>query len=79
MSQLPPYAINLFWSEEDACWIADVPDLQFCSAHGDTPEDALREVREAMTGWLESWDEEGRPRPPVHYRPVPAQVPSAAE
>jgi predicted RNase H-like HicB family nuclease len=33
--------INLMWSAEDACWIADVPDLRYCSAHGDTPKEAL--------------------------------------
>ena len=32
----PHYHINLFWSAEDECWIADVPDLKPCSAHGDT-------------------------------------------
>ena len=34
------YHINIFWSDEDECWIADVPDLRYCSAHGATPEDA---------------------------------------
>jgi len=48
------YHINLFWSAEDGCWIADIPDLKFCSAHGDTPEDALREVQIAMKAWLAS-------------------------
>ena len=28
------YHINLFWSDDDQCWIADIPDLKFCSAHG---------------------------------------------
>jgi predicted RNase H-like HicB family nuclease len=36
----PRYHINVFWSDEDSCWIADVPDLRYCSAHGDTPEEA---------------------------------------
>ena len=35
----PHYHINLFWSAEDECWIADVPDLRPCSSHGDTPEE----------------------------------------
>ena len=39
------YHINLFWSDEDKCWIADIPDLKFCSAHGETPDEALREVQ----------------------------------
>ena len=50
----PRYHINVFWSDEDRCWLADVPDLSRCTAHGDTPEAAVREVHDAMTLWLES-------------------------
>ena len=46
------YHINLFWSDEDGCWIADVPDLTYCSAHGPTPEAALAEVETAIAAWL---------------------------
>ena len=42
------YHINLFYSEEDGGYIADIPDLKSCSAFGKTPEDALREVLSAM-------------------------------
>ncbi len=41
------YHINLFYSEEDDGYIADIPDLRHCSAFGPTPEDALREVLKA--------------------------------
>ena len=34
------YHVNLFWSDEDDCYVADVPDLFACSAFGDTPEEA---------------------------------------
>jgi predicted RNase H-like HicB family nuclease len=64
------YHINLFWSGEDECWIADVPDLRYCSAHGATPEEALREVQVAMEAWLEVQREEGRPVPEPRYRPA---------
>jgi predicted RNase H-like HicB family nuclease len=37
----PHYHINVFWSDEDDCWIADVPDLRYCSAHGGTPAEAV--------------------------------------
>jgi predicted RNase H-like HicB family nuclease len=66
----PRYHINLFWSDEDACWIADVPDLRYCSAHGETPEVALREVQTAMEAWLEVQRGEGRPIPEARYRPA---------
>ena len=48
------YHINPFWSDEDKCWIADIPDLKYCSAHGETPEEALREVQVAKKAWLVS-------------------------
>ena len=64
------YHINVLWSGEDACWIADVPDLRYCSAHGDTPEEALAEVRVAMEGWLEVARERGMPIPEPRYRPA---------
>jgi hypothetical protein len=41
------YHINVFWSDEDGCYVADIPDLAFCSAFGDTPEEALRQVLQA--------------------------------
>ena len=40
----PKYDINLFWSEADGAWVADVPDLRSCAAFGDTPAEALAEV-----------------------------------
>jgi predicted RNase H-like HicB family nuclease len=66
------YHINLFWSDEDGCWIADVPDLRFCSAHGDTPEEAAREITIAMTAWLECALERDRILPSPTYRPQSA-------
>ncbi len=41
------YHINIFYSEEDGGYIADIPDLDSCSAFGDTPEQALAEVKQA--------------------------------
>jgi predicted RNase H-like HicB family nuclease len=38
------YHINLFWSEPDGARVADVPDLQSCSAFRDTPAEALAEI-----------------------------------
>ena len=64
------YHINVFYSEEDECYIADIPDLKYCSAHGDTPEEALHEVLIAKDGWLEVAHEEGVPIPEPKYRPV---------
>ena len=68
------YHINLFWSEEDGCWVADIPDLKFCSAFGDTPSEAVREIEIAKKAWLNSARKDGRPVPEPRYRPVIYQV-----
>ncbi len=62
------YHINVFWSELSSRWIADVPDLRFCSAHGDTPEEAVTEVETAIELWVETAREEGIPVPVPTYR-----------
>lgn len=64
------YHINLFWSAEDACWIADVPDLRSCSAHGNTPSEAIAEAEVAIELWLETAGECGLPIPEPCYRPA---------
>ena len=74
----PRYHINVFWSEEDGCWIADVPDLRYCSAHGETPREAAAEAEEAIALWLEVACEKGMPIPEPAYRPAPAANREAA-
>lgn len=64
------YHINVFYSEEDESYIADIPDLKYCSAHGDTPEEALHEVLIAKAAWLAVAQEEGMPIPEPRYRPA---------
>ena len=66
----PLYHINLFWSAEDACWIADVPDLRPCSAHGDTRKDALANIHDAIEGWLGVARDANMPIPEPRYRPA---------
>ena len=63
------YAIIVFWSDEDGAWVADVPDLKSCPAFGDTPEEAVAEVRVAMEAWLAAAREAGHPIPKARYRP----------
>jgi predicted RNase H-like HicB family nuclease len=64
------YHINIFYSEDDQAYVADLPDLAHCSALGATPEEALREVAVAKAAWLESARAEGRPIPLPRYRPA---------
>ena len=64
------YHINIFWSEEDGCYVADIPDLFACSAFGDTPEQALAEVERAKVNWLAAAREAGKQIPEPRYRPA---------
>jgi predicted RNase H-like HicB family nuclease len=64
------YHINIFYSEEDGGYIADIPDLDACSAFGETPEQALEEVNVAKAAWLEAAREAGKPIPRPRYRPA---------
>ena len=64
------YHINIFYSEEDGGYIADVPDLAACSAFGETAQRALAEVLRAKAAWIEAAKAAGKPIPPPRYRPA---------
>ncbi len=42
------YAIILYWSNEDDAFVAEVPELPGCMAHGDTQEATLKNVNQAI-------------------------------
>jgi predicted RNase H-like HicB family nuclease len=67
---LSDYHINVFYSDEDEGWIADIPDLGMCSAFGATAEEALAEVEQTKQGWLAVARETGLPIPEPRYRPA---------
>lgn len=64
------YHINIFFSPEDEGYIADIPDLPYCSAFGETPEEALAEVLRAKAAWLEAARAEGKTIPAPTFRPA---------
>jgi len=68
------YHINIFYSEDDEGYIADIPDLQHCSAFGSTQEEALQEVLKAKEAWLEVAKTSGKPIPIPCYRPIIYQI-----
>ena len=70
----PGYHINIFFSEEDHGFIADIPDLAHCSAFGLTPQVALAEVVRARDAWLSAARRAGKPLPKPRYRPAIYQV-----
>lgn len=68
------YHVNLFYSDDDKGYIADIPDLQHCSAFGASPEEALREVLIAKKAWLAAAEENHLEIPSPSYRPLIYQV-----
>lgn len=68
------YHINIFYSDEDGGYIADIPDLEACSAFGETPAQALAEVEQAKAVWLEAVKTAGKTVPEPSYRPLIYQI-----
>jgi predicted RNase H-like HicB family nuclease len=71
------YHINIFYSEEDEGYIADIPDLKHCSAFGETPDEALGEVLRAKKIWLEAAKKNKKPIPAPRYKPLIYQAVAA--
>jgi predicted RNase H-like HicB family nuclease len=57
------YEILIYWSDEDQVFIAEVPELPGCMAHGETQEEALEQAKEAMNLWIDTAQEHGDPVP----------------
>jgi len=64
------YHINIFYSELDGGYIADIPDLNGCSAFGQTPAIALDEVQKAKEAWISAAKAASILVPPPLYRPL---------
>ena len=68
------YHINIFYSDDDEGYIADIPDLKNCSAFGKTQNEALQQVLIAQKLWLEEAKNSNAEIPVPKYRPVIYQV-----
>lgn len=68
------YHINIFYSEDDEAYVADIPDLKYCSALGETPQEALAEVLQAKVLCLETARSQGKPIPTPQYQPFLEQL-----
>ncbi|MCC5639925.1 type II toxin-antitoxin system HicB family antitoxin [Nostoc sp. CHAB 5844] len=62
------YEINLYWSEEDQAFIAEVPELPGCAADGETYQEALLNVEIIMQEWIETAQDNGRSIPEPKQR-----------
>jgi predicted RNase H-like HicB family nuclease len=58
------YSMSIQWSDEDEVFLVRVPELPGCITHGATYEEAVRQGKEAIEGWLEATRACGRPIPP---------------
>ncbi|HYE49487.1 MAG TPA: type II toxin-antitoxin system HicB family antitoxin [Azospirillaceae bacterium] len=60
-----PYPLRLrpLTEDEGGGWLAEVPDLPGCMSDGETPEEAVRNVQDAIASWIEAAGEDGRPVP----------------
>ncbi len=57
------YEIILWWEEADNCYVAEVPELPGCMAHGDSEEQALKEIKIAIELWIETAQANNEPIP----------------
>ncbi len=57
------YEVIIYWSHEDAAFVAEVPELPGCAAHGPTQEAALASAQEAIRLWIDTAKEFGDPIP----------------
>lgn len=53
------YEVIIYWSEEDEAFVAEVPELSGCSAHGATQEEALGNAQQAISLWIDTAKEFG--------------------
>lgn len=57
------YEIIIYWSAADEAFVAEVPELPGCAAHGETADAALSSVQEAISLWIDTAREFGDPVP----------------
>lgn len=57
--QTPKYEIVIYWDDDDKVFVAEVPELAGCAAHGETQIEAVKNVNEAVELWLETAREFG--------------------
>jgi len=53
------YEVIIFWSEADSAFVAEIPELKGCLAHGETQSEALKEVNKVAKEWLVMAKEKG--------------------
>jgi predicted RNase H-like HicB family nuclease len=57
------YEIKITWDKEDQVYIARITEIEFCTAHGDTYQEALKNIEDALNFWIKISKETGRTIP----------------
>ncbi len=57
------YEVIIYWSAEDEAFIAEVPELPGCMAHGKSQREALTNIKQAEALWIKTAKEFGDPIP----------------
>lgn len=70
MMDLPPYETTIYWSAEDKLFVAEVPELPGCMAHGNTRTAAAAAAEEAIRAWISAAHTARRPVPEPSGRRV---------
>ena len=60
---IPKYEIIIYWSKEDNCYLAEVPELSGCMADGKTLKEVTENVEQIMQEWIECAIEDGEEIP----------------
>jgi predicted RNase H-like HicB family nuclease len=64
------FEMIIWWSEEDAAYVVEVPELPGCLAHGATRQDAIRNAEDAIRFWIKTAQEDGEDIPQPRGRLV---------
>ena len=70
MKKAGRYRKQLFWDEEDEGFIAIAPDLLGCSVFGETEQEALSELADAIIAWINAAQAAGNIVPKPSRQPV---------
>lgn len=57
------YEVVVYWSDEDQAFVAEVPELPACMAHGKSPASALKNAQEVIQLWIDVASKHGDPIP----------------